>query len=276
MRQTLATIFLAIVFSFIFVFGLQIFESLFIEPDDKFISNASSAFLGAFFAFLFVRIADFFKAYADRVAKGYDTLVKLQYMFNSLMSAVDDNIYVIEYFEGIYSKNIESVSPSVPFVWANRLGQAPLFGELLPDLLNADLANELFSLNTEIRKLNDSCESTNLGYKEAKDAFIAKNIETSAYIDNLTMLHERLLEIKPFHNRAIDDSIHALAAIRVLLRKKPLITYVLRKIAMSRYSEHFEKNRASEKLVLEDEILKSKEEGKRKISEVLGEKNNDS
>lgn len=107
MREKIIAILFIILLAFIAVFSFDIFNKLFIAVDNKFAETASAAFLGAFLAFTFVRVGDFVKAFADRTAKHYNTLIRLQLTLNSLLGQLDDNIYIIETFETIYTDHIK-------------------------------------------------------------------------------------------------------------------------------------------------------------------------
>ena len=276
MREKLAALLVIIILAFIAVFGFYVFKKLFIEVDDKFTETASAAFLGAFLAFLFVRVGDFFKAYSDRVTKNHSTLIKLEHSLNSLLGTLDDNIYVIETFESLYEKNISKSNQTHIFVWANRLHPVTLIDELMLDLLNIDLINELFSLNTHLRKLNDSAETLNGAYAEAKDALISGKIDPENYLNNMQRIHSDLLDIKNFISSYITESAEALSAIRVLAKKRPLMGYVLRRIAGHKYGGSFENKRQKELSKLQEEMEQIRKESSNKIERVLNERKNDS
>lgn len=276
MREKIAALLFIIILAFVAVFSADVFNKLFIQVDSKFSETASAAFLGAFLAFLFVRIGDFFKAYSDRVSKNHSALIKLEHNLNSLLGTLDDNIYVIETFESLYAKNINKTNQTHVFVWANKLHPVRLIDELILDLLNIDLVNELFSLNTHLRKFNDSAETINGAYIEAKDALISGKIDADNYINNLHRIHNDLVDIKNFISSYIKETTESLSAIRVLAKKRPLMGYVLRRVTGHKYSSNFESKRLKELSKLEGEMKEIKQSSGKKIESVLNERNNDS
>ena len=276
MREKIAALLFIIILGFVAVFSADIFNKLFIKVDDKFTGTASAAFLGAFLAFLFVRIGDFFKAYSDRVAKNHRALLKLEHTLNSLLDTLDGNIYIIEVFENLYEKNVTKTNNKHIFVWANRLHPVRLIDELILDLLNIDLINELFRLNTHLRRFNEDAETTNGAYLEAKDALLSEKIESDNYLKNLQKIHENLIDLKRFLKSYMEETTVAVSAVRVLAKKRPLMGYILRRVTGHKYGSGFENNRLKELHNIREEIKKTKELSAKKIDNVLNERNSDS
>ena len=275
MREKIAALLFVIILAFVAVFAADIFNKLFINVNNKFTETASAAFLGAFLAFIFVRIGDFFKAYSDRVTKNHSALIKLEHTLNSLLGTLDDNIYVIETFESLYNNNVKPDQTHI-FVWANKLHPVKLIDELILELLNIDLVNELFSLNTHLRKFNDSAETINGAYLEAKDALISGKIDPENYLRNLERIRGDLIDIKNFISSYIRETKEGLSAVRVLAKKRPLMGYVLRRIAGHKYGRNFEALRSKELEKLQKEMEEIGEASSSKIESVLNEKKNNS
>ncbi|HFD31682.1 MAG TPA: hypothetical protein ENJ28_03055 [Gammaproteobacteria bacterium] len=276
MREKVAAILFIVILAFLAVFSAEIFHKIFIEADDKFTASASAAFLGAFLAFIFVRLGDFFKSYSDRTTKSHSALIKLEHTLNGLLTTLDDNIYVIETFEKIYKDYTENEKGTYVFVWANRLHPVAKLDELILELLNIDLINELFMLNVHLRKLNESMDTINDAYAESKDALIGGRIDPENYMANAKRIHTDLLDIKRFLMDSIEETTKSLAAVRVLARKRPLLGYLLRRIAGHKYGPTFNAKRSEEIVKLRHEMETVKSEGQERINEVLARKNNDS
>lgn len=258
-----------IVLAFITVFCWQIFNNLFIKASPQFSTAAVAAFFGAFLAFLFVRIGDFFKSYSDRINKGYKALIEIELLLNALLSELDDNVYVIKTFEELYNNNIEKQEQSRVFVWANQLTPVETFNELLSDLLNIDLINELFTFNIHLHKLNEDIETINAAYKESKDALISKTISPENYIENLSRIRKDILHIKRFFTSSIDETAQALSAVRVLAKNRPLIVYILRSLPSYNYGRQFEGKRADELKTLHHEMDEVKKASQERIDATL-------
>jgi hypothetical protein len=270
MREKLAVVLFVIILAFLGVFAVEVFHKLFVVSDEKFTESASGAFLGAFLAFVFVRFGDFFKSYSDRTLKNHAALVKLEYALNGLLDSLDDNVFVIETFETIYSAHMRQEQKNV-FIWANRLHSVQSLNDLIPDLLNIDLINELFTHNIHLRKLNDSMETLNVAYVEAKDALIGGKIDPPNYLANVIRIRTDILNIKSFALQSIEETIQALAAVRVLAKRRPLVGHLLRIVAGRKYDKGFSEKRIAELGLLRTEINSSKREGQKRIDKVMGD-----
>lgn len=267
-----ATLFV-IILAFIAVFSAEVFNKLFINVNNKFSDTASGAFLGAFLAFLFVRLGDFFKSYSDRVTKGYNALIKLEHTLNSLLSDLDDNVYIINIFENNYKEHLSRGIQNKVFLWGNRLSEVTLIGDIKLELLNIDLINELFILDVHLKKLNDSINTINSIYVESKDALLGGNIDESNYQHNLSNVNAQLLNMKKFFVTNIEETKNVLSAVRVLGRKRPLMNYVLKALAGHEYGNKFELLRKSELDNLNAEIQHGREKGKERIAEIMNIEN---
>jgi hypothetical protein len=186
-----------------------------------------------------------------------------------LLGELDDNVYVIETFEELYDNNVKNQEHSRVFVWANRLTPVKVLDDLLIDLLNIDLINELFTLNVDLRKLNESMETINGAYKESKDALISKTIDAENYIENLTRIHKNLLEIKKFFLDSISETARALSAVRVLAKNRPLIGYLLKRLPSYKYGRKFKAKRENELKTLRREMNEIKKDSKSRIDAIL-------
>ncbi len=273
MREKASAILLVIVLAFIAVISAEVFNKLFIDVDNKFTESASGAFLGAFLAFVFVRFGDFFKSYSDRVTKGHGGLIKLEHLLNSLLGELDDNAYIIDVFEANYKKHAEQNSQNSVFLWGNRLSEVPLIGDVKLELLNIDLINELFILDVHLKKLNDSLNTVNDVYVESKDALLGGNIDKENYQHNLSNVRTQLQDMKKFIVTNIEETKSALAAVRLLARKRPLMGYVLRLLASHKYGNKFEAQRATEMNKLNAEIHHGQSKGTERIEKVMGMEN---
>lgn len=269
MRAKVAVTLFVLIMAFLAVFSAEIFHKLFIEADDKFSDSASAAFLGAFLAFLFVRLSDFFKSYSDRTTKNHSALIKLEHALNGLLTTLDDNIYVIETFERIYKTYTKNEKRTHVFVWANKLHPVARLDELILELLNIDLINELFRLNVHLRKLNESMCTINDAYTESKDAMISGRIDADNYLANASRIHKDLLDIKKFLSSSIEETTQALAAVRILAKKRPLMGDLLRRIAGYKYGKTFEDKRAKEILKIRNELEAEMSKGQERINGVL-------
>ena len=276
MKARFAVILFLILLGFVFAFAIQIFNKFLSEFDPLFSGTALAAFLGAFFAFLFVRMGDFLKAYSDRMSKSHNTLIKLEHRFNNLLDSLDGNIYIIKVFEEIYSQyeNKSEKSNSV-FIWANRLKPVGQLDDLVIGVTNIDLINELFTVDIRLRKLNESMETLNGAYLESKDALLRKDIDPENYMVNVKQIRKNLLELKKFIQTQINECLGSLSSVRVLARNRPLIGSLIRLMPGYKYNSRFESEKDLEIKKLKQEIEAAKKRGQERIDGVLnGNKKN--
>jgi len=271
MKEKVSTILFTIILVFVAVFCWQVFYKIFIQPSTQFSESAVAAFFGAFLAFLFIRIGEFFKTYSERINKGHNALIRLEHLLNSLLGQLDDNVYVTEIFESFYESYVKNQQNARVFIWANRLTPVKVLSDMLIDLLNIDLVNELFLLNEGLRKLNDSMETINGAYKESKDALISKVIVPENYIENLTRIHKSILEIREFIKASISETTQALAAIRVLAKNRTLIGYLLKRLPSYKYGPTFKVKCENELKKILQEMDEIKKASRSKIDAILEE-----
>lgn len=79
-----------------------------------------------------------------------------------------------------------------------------------------------------------------------------------------------MLDLKSFLAGSIEETTQALAAVRVLAKKRPLIGHLLRRLAGHKYGKTFEEKRAAETAMLRAELENTKSESQKRIDEVLG------
>src|SRR5258708_6324999 len=157
LRNFVVSFLLAIIFAFIAVFAFNILSELFFGAGQKAADSFYGAFLGAFFAFLFVRIGDALTRLYDRQTKNYNALVQLQHHLNKSLGLIGENLFVVKDFTRVFREPRQPNEPTR--LYRDEFAQIPLEYELLPMLTNIDLVNELFSYNGSIRKLNGTMEN---------------------------------------------------------------------------------------------------------------------
>lgn len=220
-----------------------------------------SAFAGAFFAFLFLRIADFLSKLYAREVKHYNSLVILETQLNEIGGIIHDNLYVLPNFQRVITSGN---------VYYNNLHQIPVDKSHYESLYDIDLLNELFTYFYQVRKLNDDLETATNGYNDIKNALIQKHINPADYKVNAEMLAENLKTMEMFLTDLEERTTRLMARIRVQMRKdKPLGTRIMellirpsgKKLKKTEVDKEFEK--------LNKEIEETKTQSQKEIEEVL-------
>lgn len=231
------------------------------EISQELLVQGFSAFAGAFFAFIFLRIADFLSKLYSREVKHYNSLVILETQLNEIGGIIHDNLYVVPNFQRVITSGN---------VYYNNLHLIPVDKSHYESLYDIDLLNELFTYFYQVRKLNDDLETATSGYNDIKNALIQGHINQEHYKVNAGMLAENLKTMEMFLTDLEERTTRLMARIRVQMRKdKPLGTRIMellirpsgKKLKKTEVDKEFEK--------LNKEIEETKTQSQKEIEEVL-------
>src|SRR4029077_14309481 len=114
------------------------------------------------------RLAEALKRLFDRQETHHKTLNRLQHYFNECLSITGDNIFVSEDFLKIFPDEVLAAGELRVFV--NRFHPYPIERELLLGVSNVDFLNDVYTLNVELRKLNDSMGAIDRAYEQTMEA----------------------------------------------------------------------------------------------------------
>ncbi|KKQ42181.1 MAG: hypothetical protein US60_C0022G0007 [Microgenomates group bacterium GW2011_GWC1_37_8] len=177
-----------------------------------------SAFAGAFFAFLFLRLSEFLTKIYQREVKHYNSLVILETQLNEIGGIIHDNIYILPNFRRVITSGN---------IYFNNLHTLPIDKSHYENLHDLDLINDLFSYFYQLRKINDDIETSTSGYIDIKNALIQKNITPQDYKVNSNLLAQNLVYIEVFLKDLEERTIKLMARIRVQIKKEiPLGTRI--------------------------------------------------
>jgi hypothetical protein len=223
--------------------------------------QAFSAFSGAFFAFLFLRLAEFFSKIYERQVKHYNSLVTLETQLIEIGGIVHDSLYEIDGFTKAIQNN------NVCF---NTLKKIPVDKSHYANFYDLTIKNILFSHNYQIRKINDDAENMMNGYKDIKNALIQKNISLEDYKINANMIAESLKIFKLFLADFMDKNNDLIARVRVQTRyDKPLGSKIIGKFIRSKGSELNKAEIAKEKEKLNQEANETMKKSADEIEKTL-------
>lgn len=224
-----------------------------------------AAFAGAFFAFLFLRVAEFFTKLYQRQVKHYNSLVNLEVQLNEIGGIISDNIYILPKFrEVIASGNI----------YFNNLHLLPIDKSHYENLYDLDLMNRVYTYNYGLRKINDDMQTATQGYLDIKDALIQQNINKKDYVINASLMADQLFLIEVFLKELQNETVELQARVRVQMRgDKPLGTRIQQffihsvgpKIKQDELDEEIKK--------LKSELKETGEKSRKEIDDVLKKHN---
>jgi len=210
------------------------------------------AFAGAFFAYLFVRFADGFKKVYDRKEKNHTSLVRLQHYFNDCLSITSDNLFIADDCVKVF--NEQRLRSGELSIYMNVFHPYPIDRELVIGLTNVRFVNEVYSLNVEFSKLNDSLATVDRAYAQVRDAFVAKHVDAAVYILNARRTRERCAELKGHLLQTKQELIRLFAVTNLLLKDPPFLVRVIRSLTQTTYPPDFEVALAPEVLRVTSEM----------------------
>lgn len=243
LKKTLSYVLLAIIFGFIVTAVFLFFKAIF-GTESAIRKDFTAAFMGAFFAFLFLRLGEALTLIYKRQGTNRNALVKMQHHFNDCLNLINDNMFIIDTFFSIFKNYSDQEEPRI---FSNRLKSIPIEKDLVIDLMNIDIINEIYTLHVDFRKLNDSMEMANNMITGPSEAFIGKIINHTTYVANINHLIPLMQDLKKFLNAASKDIIKAFASSNLLLKNEPLLSTIIRLTGSKHYSK-------SHKKVLPNEI----------------------
>jgi hypothetical protein len=209
-------------------------------------------FGGAFFAYLFVRFGDALKKVYDRKEKNHSTVVRLQHYFNDCLNTTADNLFIADDCIKIFDE--KRLQTGEHPIYMNVFHSYPVDREILIGLTNIDFLNEVFTLNVELNKLNDSLATVDRAYGQIRDAFIAKHIGDPDYVNNARLTRERCAEVKGFLLQTKQDLIRLFAVANLLLKDPPFLVRVIRALTKTRYPRNFKSSLEREMVRVAAEI----------------------
>jgi hypothetical protein len=228
---------------------------------NQIIIQGFGAFTGAFFAFLFLRLAEFFSKIHERQVKHFNSLVILETQLNELGGIIHDNIYLIPFFKtSITSGNI----------YFSKLRSMPIDKSHYENLHDIYLINDLFSYNYQLRKLNDDIDSLADGYSDIKNAYIQHNIQKQDYLINARISAELLVTLEVFLMDMEESTVQLMAKVRLMSKRDvPLGTRIARLFIHTSGSKLKKSEIESESKKLRKEIEETKVQSQKEIEEAI-------
>lgn len=229
--------------------------------NNQIVVQGFSAFAGAFFAFLFLRLGEFFSKLYHRQVQHYNSLVILATQLNEIGGIIHDNMYVLPNFIKVITSGN---------VYSNNLRSIPIDKSHYINLYDLTLMNELFSYNYQVRKINDDIETARSGYQDIKNALIEKNITLEDYIVNTTSIAINLKQIEVFLAELEITTVKLLARIRVQMRYDEPLGVKLQFLFIHSSGAKLKKEEIEKETnKLKKEIEKTETESQKEIDEIL-------
>lgn len=220
-----------------------------------------SAFAGAFFAFVFLRITEFLSKIYERQVRHYNSLVVLETQLNELIGIISDDLYLIPTFKN----SIESGN-----IYFSKLSQLPIDKTHYDNLQDITLINDLFSYNSQLRKLNDDIDSLSGGYADIKNAYIQRNIDPNDYLLNAKITAKMLTTLQVFLDDTNKKTIELMAKVRLMSKRDvPLGTQMMRWFIKTSGDEVSNTDIKAETKKLIKEVKQTQSRSKKEIDKII-------
>ncbi len=230
---------------------------------NQIVIQAFSAFAGAFFAYLFTRIADFFSKVYQRQVKHYNSLVNLETQLNEIGGIINDDLYIIPKF-------IKAIKAG--HVYFNKLRSIPIDKSHYENLYDSDLIDILFSFNYLVRKINDDLDTSNRGYEKLESALTQKLITSVDYVLSCNNLAHLLTVTNLSLTKLLEENTNLMARVRLEIKKDmPLGARLQFLFVRSKGAKISKQELEKEKKILELEIEESKHKSRKEIDDALKE-----
>ena len=178
-----------------------------------------SAFAGAFFAFLFLRLAEFINRKIERRERNHQALVKVELIGNDHLDALGRNIYNID--QMVKQLKIAK-SKGLVLISSNRPQPLSIDEKITFGLINIDLINDFFSYNLKIKRCNTDLNGILNLYDFYRDALVQKSISPEIYMSNFERCISYFLKIKKYLIELQEHSKKIIATVRIRYKKDKL------------------------------------------------------
>lgn len=225
------------------------------------------AFMGAFFAFLFIRLAEALNRLYERSSANHRAAVRLQHNLNENLSLLHENTGVSRELRSFYGAGSEKAGPVRLALM--RFSRLRVDRELLNDLTNVDLLNDLFGLYVQLSKLDSSLEDLNQSYDNARAALFSQTMSYASYLAFVQSTFSSLQKLEAFLGDQVSVVLRQLAGIRVLATRRSPFQRFLEAVSLRKYPRDFEVAVESELEVLHEELEDTKRRSRLRIRHVL-------
>jgi hypothetical protein len=222
-KNIFAFILFAIIFSFVAVFAHPLVSALISGEDKEIAGMLYAAFFGAFFAFLFSRLAEAFSKIYENQSTGYRALVLMQYFHQDIIYQLKDvrliSADMTKQFKKVVSQNSRSIYPiNIPKIIVTK--------DNLSNIRCLELINEEIGFQRNLQVLTQGIELINEAYNTARHRFLETN-DFETYKGNLPFLIEKLDELANAIPAAEETNLAIFSKVIVLARRRPFFTGVL-------------------------------------------------
>ena len=225
-----------------------------------------SGFAGAFFAYLFIRLAERTKTKKEKKKSYIRALGKIQLLGNENYNSLFDILYNIDQILGVIE--LARQKSQNPFS-ANRLDRISIEKDILLDLRNDDFINEYFSYIILVERHNNDVTNINHFHESMKTARLTGQITPENYNENMQRLEEKLKLYRKFCVDSMERTELIVARSRVLLKNELSLFRKIFKKGYKGYSKSFLKKYNAELSLLRKEMQEKKKSSKENSDKII-------
>ena len=265
-KSLFETSLIGIVFGFVAAISFIVFKPLFTAANSATRDGFQGAFMGAVFAFIFVRLGDALTRIYQRLAKNQSSLVRLQHHLNDCLGLTSDNIFIINEYMKIFENYHADIEE--PKIFGNELHQLPIDKEIPLALTNLEFVNDMYSYQESIRKLNNSMATANRIVNQTTTSFVQGHIAHKTYAANINHYKNTMTTIKAFLEAIKKDTLQLYASARVQSKDNPFLSKIIQQAFKHEFTTKQREQVAKEIQKVEREISSIAATSRAKISDI--------
>lgn len=232
------------------------------------IKSLVTAFAGAFFAYIFIRLSDRVKSKKEKNKANIKALGKIQLMGNENYNSLFDTTQSIDQIQNTIKMAREKEQS--PFS-ANQFNKLSIDKYILQDLRNDDFINEYFSYALLVERHNSDITNINHFHDSMKMARLTGQITPENYNENMQRFESSLDTFNKFCIDSMERTEIIIARCRVLLKNESSLFNKLFRSYVG-YDKKFLKKYDAELFLLKKEVEGIKKKSGYKIKEILSSK----
>jgi len=245
---------------FITLIAIIIFFDVIQSLKREIIQGGIIAFFGAFFAFIFVKIAEWITIVRRGNVNHFNSLVKIERLLNRIVYRLEKNILG---FEG----NLGALKSMRLLTWGSY--EIPFDYKLADNLKNIDFINEYFSQSLDIETMKNDLTKIKDMYEEIKNLFIIKKINPQIYEVNILYCISQMEEVNKFMKVYQENTLKLLEKTRLLQKEKENNwTFLFGAFPKTHYAKDFNEKTKKELIILKKEIDEIRKKSTEEISKI--------
>ena len=225
----------------------------------KILADASGAFFGALFAFIFGLVTYYWTKWLERQNKDYSAIVKLEGILNEHLNTTSRNRYLIR-------GSIKTLEAGG--VTYNILRKYRLVEDLELSFLDLDLINKYFEYRDSTEVFNHDFEVANKACDILREVVLSGKADPTTIKFNVKIMIQNLEVVSKMILATNEEAKSLLCLIRIKIQKDEPGLIGIKRLHWQPYKPTNRETKA-EMSKLEKEITETKEASSKKISEGL-------